>query len=172
MVNSRAEIARVYGLSRARVTQVMNLLDLPDEIQEHIIAPPPWEQRLYSGRRLQRVARIRDEAARAKAFEDLMEKVSATTGARSVTGDTRRTICAPRCVLFTTSGVLDTLGTEVMLSSSRQTARIMRYRLLLANEALHQRTRPASRQLPFARSPIGRARRSSRQPSVLPLGTS
>ena len=31
LVNSRAEIARRYGLSRARVTQVMSLLHLPDE---------------------------------------------------------------------------------------------------------------------------------------------
>ncbi len=81
MVNNRAEIARRYGLSRARVTQVMSLLHLPDEIQEYVMALPPREQHLHSGRRLQGVAGIRDEAARAKAFEDLGKKVSETAGA-------------------------------------------------------------------------------------------
>ena len=52
MVNSRAEIARHCGLSRARVTPVMSLLHLPDETQEHVLAFSPREQRLYSGRRL------------------------------------------------------------------------------------------------------------------------
>ena len=40
-----AEIARRYGLSRARVTQIMNLLDLPDEIQEYVMALPPREHK-------------------------------------------------------------------------------------------------------------------------------
>ncbi len=81
VVNNRAEIARCCGLSRARVTQVMKLLQLPDEIQEYVIALPSREQRLYSGRRLQGVAGIRDGAARTKAFEDLVKKVSETAGA-------------------------------------------------------------------------------------------
>ena len=81
MVNNRAEIARRCGLSRARVTQVMSLLDLPDEIRECVMALPPREQRRYSGRRLQGVAGIRDEAAQGKAFEDLAKKVSETAGA-------------------------------------------------------------------------------------------
>lgn len=39
VVNNRAEIARVYGLSRARVTQVMKLLDLAEKVQEYIARP-------------------------------------------------------------------------------------------------------------------------------------
>jgi len=50
VVSSRVEIARRCGLSRARVTQVMNLLDLPDEIQEYVMAIPSREQRRCSGR--------------------------------------------------------------------------------------------------------------------------
>ncbi len=41
VVNNRAKIARRYGLSRARVTQVMKLLTLPDEIQDYVMALPP-----------------------------------------------------------------------------------------------------------------------------------
>ena len=81
VVNNRAELARRCGLSRARVTQVMSLLHLPDEIQEYVMALPPGEQRLYSGRRLQGVAGIRDEAAQTDAFEDLAKDVSRTAGA-------------------------------------------------------------------------------------------
>ena len=78
VVNNRAEIARHCGLSRARVTQVMSLLQLPDDIQEYVMALPTEMQRSYSGRRLQGVAGIRDEAAQGKAFEDLVKKVSET----------------------------------------------------------------------------------------------
>ena len=81
VVNDRAEIARRYGLSRARVTQVMSLLRLPDEIQEYVMGLPPREQDRYSGRRLQGVAGIRGEAARARAFADLAKKASGTAGA-------------------------------------------------------------------------------------------
>ncbi len=45
------------------------------------MALPPREQRRYSGRRLQGVVGIRDGAARTKAFEDLVKKVSEATGA-------------------------------------------------------------------------------------------
>ena len=40
-VANRAEIARMMGLSRARVTQIMALLYLAPEIQEQILASPP-----------------------------------------------------------------------------------------------------------------------------------
>ena len=81
MVNNRAEIAARYGLSRARVTQVMNLLRLPMSAQHYAMALPSEEQRVYSGRRLWGVAGIRDGAARVKAFEDLGKKVSEAAGA-------------------------------------------------------------------------------------------
>ena len=63
VVNNRAEIARRCGLSRARVTQVMSLLHLPDEIQEYVLSLPPREQQLYSGRRLREIVALPDEVA-------------------------------------------------------------------------------------------------------------
>jgi hypothetical protein len=58
-VNSRAEIARRYGISRARVTQIMNVLKLPREALDCIDRLPREEQLLYSERRLRDVVRRR-----------------------------------------------------------------------------------------------------------------
>jgi len=71
VVNNRAEIARRYGLSRARVTQVMSLLQLPRETQQYVMALPPREQRLYSGRRLGQIVALANEQAQVDAFENL-----------------------------------------------------------------------------------------------------
>jgi hypothetical protein len=38
--SSQAEIARREGITRARVTQIMHLLRLPPEIQQHILSLP------------------------------------------------------------------------------------------------------------------------------------
>ena len=80
MVNNRAEIARRYGLSRARVTQVMKLLHLPDEIQAYVISLPPREQRRYSGRRLRNILGIERDEAQWEAFEELVKRVSRRAG--------------------------------------------------------------------------------------------
>ncbi len=81
VVNNRAGIASQYGLSRTRVTQVMNLLHLPDEIQEYVIALPPREQRLYCGRRLREILDIGNEEAQGEAFEELVTRLSETARA-------------------------------------------------------------------------------------------
>jgi len=81
VVNNRAEIARLYGLSRARVTQVMSLLQLPEEIQQYVMALPPWEQRLYSGRWLRNILGIERDEAQWEAFEDLVKKLSGSAEA-------------------------------------------------------------------------------------------
>lgn len=78
MVNNRAEIARRYGLSRARVTQVMSLLHLPDEIQEYVTAIPPQQQRLYSGRRLQEIVALPNEVAQLTALDELRRTAQQT----------------------------------------------------------------------------------------------
>ena len=43
VVNSRAEIARRYGISRARVTQIVSLLKLRPANQNHLLGLPPRE---------------------------------------------------------------------------------------------------------------------------------
>ncbi len=58
----------------------MSLLQLPDEIQGYVMALPPRQQRLYSGRRLREVVAIRDGEAQGKALEELVKKLSGTVG--------------------------------------------------------------------------------------------
>ncbi len=76
VVNNRAGIARQYGLSRARITQVMKLLDLPEKIQEHVVSLLSEGQHLCSGRRLRDVATLASELAQLRAFEQLRDQVS------------------------------------------------------------------------------------------------
>jgi len=63
LVDNRAEIARRYGLSRARVTQVTNLLNLPEAVRDYVRALPAEKQRCYSGRRLRQIAALANEQA-------------------------------------------------------------------------------------------------------------
>lgn len=61
-------------MSRTRVTQVLNLLQLPNEIRQYVTALSPREQRLYSGRRLREVVALPSEPAQINAFEDLVQE--------------------------------------------------------------------------------------------------
>ena len=76
MLNNRAEIARHCGLSRARFTQVMKLLTLPEEIQDHVVGLPTEAQRSYSGRRLQAVVDLGNEQVQLRVIEELRNQVS------------------------------------------------------------------------------------------------
>jgi len=74
-VNSRVEIARRYGISRARVTQIMNLLKLPESVHEYLAALPEDEQTLYSERRLRPMLTDRGQGAQIQALRELVESV-------------------------------------------------------------------------------------------------
>ena len=75
MVNNSAEMAGRYGLSRARVAQVMNLLDLPGQIREYVSGLSPDMQRLYSGQRLQNIVALASEQAQVNALEELQNRI-------------------------------------------------------------------------------------------------
>jgi hypothetical protein len=54
-VSSLAQIAKIEGLTRARVTQIMNLLKLPAEMKEFLNGlQDPVKIRKYSERRLRK----------------------------------------------------------------------------------------------------------------------
>jgi hypothetical protein len=54
-VSSLAQIAKIEGLTRARVTQIMNLLKLPAVLKEFLTNfQDPREMRRYSERRLRK----------------------------------------------------------------------------------------------------------------------
>ncbi len=70
-VENRAEIARQYGISRARVTQILNLLTLPGEVLDYIRDLPEPEQLRYSERMLRAIVALRSKDAQTRAFERL-----------------------------------------------------------------------------------------------------
>ncbi len=80
VVNTRAEIAGRYGFSRARVTQIMNLLTLPDEVQACLTSLPPEQQSLYPERRLREFVGLPSQQDRLRAFEGIREVVQQTDG--------------------------------------------------------------------------------------------
>jgi len=58
-MKSMAEIARENGLTRARVTQIMNLLKLPTKVQDFLVKlDNPKEIRKYSERKLREMNQL------------------------------------------------------------------------------------------------------------------
>ena len=66
---SMAEIARNIGVSRTRVTQVMNLLALPQEVVSYLASlTSPDEFRMFSERRLRAILATGKRSAQLSAF--------------------------------------------------------------------------------------------------------
>jgi len=53
---NKAELARKHGMSRARVTQIMNLLKLESGIKEEILNMSKPEQQYFTERKLRKIA--------------------------------------------------------------------------------------------------------------------
>lgn len=58
VVHTKAGVARRYGISRARVTQIMNLLKLPSEIKHEIIQLSEERQQFFTERKLRKILNI------------------------------------------------------------------------------------------------------------------
>ena len=72
-VRNQAEIARREGITRARVTQVMCMLRLAPEIQQHVLSMPDVVRRpAISERALRPIAQMERPAAQLQAFEQLI----------------------------------------------------------------------------------------------------
>jgi len=72
---SQARIASREGISRARVTQIMNLLQLPEVIQEALRCPPlPLEIHAFSERRLRALLSCGDDETRSRQWEELLRE--------------------------------------------------------------------------------------------------
>ena len=76
-VADQAEIARLGQVSRARVTQIMNLLHLAPDIQEEILFLPPvaGEREAVSERQVRAVAATADWRKQRTMWEELKEQV-------------------------------------------------------------------------------------------------
>jgi len=71
VVNTRAEIARQYGLSRARVTQVLNVLLLPPQVLDALSDRTRLDGVSHSERRLRRILALASEEAQLAAVRGL-----------------------------------------------------------------------------------------------------
>jgi hypothetical protein len=71
VVNTRADIARRYGMSWARVSQAMSLLKLPRSVRDHIASLPLTEQRRYTERRLREIVAAPTEEMQLEGFAKL-----------------------------------------------------------------------------------------------------
>jgi ParB-like chromosome segregation protein Spo0J len=73
-VRNQAEIARREGVTRARVTQVMGLLRLAREIQEHILSMPKAAHRpAVSEPALRGIVQLEDAGEQQAAFSALLD---------------------------------------------------------------------------------------------------
>jgi len=77
VVNNRAGIARQYGLSRARVTQILNVLQLPQPVLDFLADLPPDSGSFWTERRLRRVLNLPSEAAQLGAVRHMGRQAEA-----------------------------------------------------------------------------------------------
>jgi len=77
MVNNQAELAERCGISRARVTQYLNLLKLPDEIIDFLRVNSHQESvlRYFTERRLRELTRLKGNERRRKKFRKMIEEI-------------------------------------------------------------------------------------------------
>ena len=80
VVKDYAGLARLGGVTRARMTQILNLVDLAPDIQEEILflPPVPGEREAVSERRVRKVAAIADWRKQRKAWMRLKRKSGET----------------------------------------------------------------------------------------------
>ena len=77
---NKAELARRYGISRARVTQIMNLLNLESRIKEEILNMSQSEQRYFTERKLRKIAGLSSPKKQLQAFDRLKSVIKNNSG--------------------------------------------------------------------------------------------
>jgi len=77
LVKSRAELARREGLSKARITQILNLLKLAPEIKDYFKNTPNESvPEFFTERRLRKIATLKNWEAQLKEFQRLRRSVA------------------------------------------------------------------------------------------------
>jgi len=78
---NQARIAAREGLSRARVTQIMNLLRLPEQVQSELQnLPPPLKIHLFSELRLRGILAIQDRVSQLHIWQELLQNLKNAGG--------------------------------------------------------------------------------------------
>ncbi len=76
LVKTQADLAREIGVSRVRITQVMSLLRLAPEIQEHLLRLEDQQAiRFFRERRLRPLIQIEDPRRQVEEFQKLLAQV-------------------------------------------------------------------------------------------------
>jgi len=78
---TQARIAAREGFSRARVTQILDLLQLPNEVQDGLIHPPaPLEIQSFSERRLRSILSCGSTEVQLQQWHDLVRDLINSQG--------------------------------------------------------------------------------------------
>jgi len=68
-IRSKADIAKRLGISRARVTQTLNILRLDPKIQNVLLDLPEEQSQVFTERRLRPITQILDPKRQLQAFQ-------------------------------------------------------------------------------------------------------
>jgi hypothetical protein len=71
MVNNKVGLARMYKMSPARVTQIMNLFKLPRVIWAQVLQMPKDQQKFFSEKKLRKIVRLKNVSKQIEAFNVL-----------------------------------------------------------------------------------------------------
>ena len=75
VVKNKAEIARIEGVSRARVTQILNLMNLAPEIKTYLnFTADQNDLKTLTERRLRKIAKIKNHQLQIEKFQELLQK--------------------------------------------------------------------------------------------------
>jgi hypothetical protein len=78
---NKARIAAREDISRARVTQVMNLLHLPAEVQAGLLRPPaPLEIHFFNERSLRVLVSCGNEETQTSRWRELVQELKSSAG--------------------------------------------------------------------------------------------
>ena len=75
VAKNKAEIARIEGVSRARVTQILNLINLAPEIKNYLnFTADQNDLKILTERRLRKIAKINNHQLQIEKFQELLQK--------------------------------------------------------------------------------------------------
>jgi len=73
--DSYSELAKSLKVSRVRVTQVLNLLNLSDDIKNYLLSAEESKSRFFTERRLRPLTRIKDSDEQVNLFNDMTKRI-------------------------------------------------------------------------------------------------
>lgn len=75
VAKNKAEIARIEGISRARVTQILNLINLAPEIRNYLkFTADQNDLNTLTERQLRKIAKIKNHQLQIEKFQKLLQK--------------------------------------------------------------------------------------------------